>query len=208
MAIVYEVHPDNPQQRLINQAADMLRRGGVMAIPTDSSYALVARLDDKDAADKLRALRDLDDRHHLTLMCRDLSEIAQFARVDNQQFRLLKLATPGPWTFILEATKDVPRRVSHRSRKTIGIRIPNHPITLMLIEALGQPLMSTTFIPAGEEYGFTQREDFVDDYQHRLAGIIDAGACPGVSTTVIDLTASTPEVLRQGAGNPTTLGLA
>ena len=155
MAIVYDLHPDDPQQRLINQAAGLLANGGILAIPTDSSYALVARLDDKDAADKLRSLRGLDDRHHLTLLCRDLSEISKFARVDNQQYRLLKAATPGPWTFILEATKDVPRRVHHRSRKTIGIRVPDHKIALMFLETVGEPLLATTFIPPNDTEPYT-----------------------------------------------------
>ncbi|KGF30326.1 L-threonylcarbamoyladenylate synthase [Oligella urethralis] len=207
MAIVYELHPDDPQQRLINQAAGLLANGGILAIPTDSSYALVARLDDKNAADKLRSLRGLDDRHHLTLMCRDLSEIAKFAHVDNQQYRLLKSATPGPWTFILEATKDVPRRVHHRSRKTIGIRVPAHKVTLMLLETLGEPLLATTFIAPEENEPFTNIEDFAAEYKHELAGIIDAGPCRGVGTTVIDLTQNPAEIVRRGSGDPAAIGL-
>ncbi|WP_432785115.1 putative protein YciO [Oligella sp. MSHR50489EDL] len=207
MAIVYDLHPDDPQQRLINQAAGLLANGGILAIPTDSSYALVARLDDKDAADKLRALRGLDDRHHLTLLCRDLSEIAKFAHVDNQQYRLLKSATPGPWTFILEATKDVPRRVHHRSRKTIGIRVPNHKIALMFLETIGEPLLATTFIAPDETEPYTNIEDFEDQYKHELAGIINAGSCSGVGTTVIDLTQNPAEIVRRGSGDPATIGL-
>lgn len=207
MAIVYELHPSDPQQRLITQAAGLLDKGGILAIPTDSSYALVARLDDKDAADKLRTLRGLDDRHHLTLLCRDLSEIAKFARVDNQQYRLLKSATPGPWTFILEATKDVPRRVHHRSRKTIGIRVPEHKIALMLLETVGEPLLATTFIAPDSTEAFTQIEDFQEEYKHQLAGIIDAPSGAGVGTTVIDLTQDPVEIIRRGAGDPATIGL-
>lgn len=207
MAIVYDLHPDDPQQRLINQAAGLLANGGILAIPTDSSYALVARLDDKDAADKLRSLRGLDDRHHLTLLCRDLSEIAKFAQVNNQQYRLLKSATPGPWTFILEATKDVPRRVHHRSRKTIGIRVPEHKIALMFLETVGEPLLATTFIAPDATQPFTNIEDFQADYQHELAGIINAGPCSGVGTTVIDLTQTPAEIVRRGSGDPATIGL-
>src|SRR5690606_24639343 len=144
MAQYFVVHPQNPQARLLKQAGQMLLDGGLVAVPTDSSYAAVARLDDKAAADALRRLRGLDERHHLTLLCRDLAEIGHFAKVDNRQYRFLKMATPGPWTFILEATREVPRRVSHPSRKTIGIRVPDHKVTLALIEAAGTPLMSTT----------------------------------------------------------------
>ncbi|SUA49041.1 Putative translation factor (SUA5) [Oligella ureolytica] len=145
--------------------------------------------------------------HHLTLLCRDLSEIAKFAQVDNQQYRLLKAATPGPWTFILEATKDVPKRVHHRSRKTIGIRVPEHKIALMFLETVGEPLLATTFIAPGEEAPFTDIADFQADYQHELAGIIDAGACLGIGTTVIDLTQTPAEIVRRGSGDPTTIGL-
>ncbi|AHV91800.1 tRNA threonylcarbamoyl adenosine modification protein, Sua5/YciO/YrdC/YwlC family [Bordetella holmesii ATCC 51541] len=137
MALHLTIHPDNPQARLLKQAAQCISDGGLVAVPTDSSYAVVARLDDKDAADRLRRLRGLDERHHLTLLCRDLAEIGHFAKVDNRQYRLLKLATPGPWTFILEATREVPRRVSHPSRKTIGIRVPEHAVALALLEQVG-----------------------------------------------------------------------
>jgi len=147
MAQFFSVHPTNPQPRLLKQAAQLLRDGGLAAVPTDSSYAVIARLDDKAAADGLRRLRGLDERHHLTLICRDLAQIGHFARVDNRQYRLLKAATPGPYTFILEATREVPRRVSHPSRKTIGIRVPEHPVTLGLLELVGEPLLSTTLIP-------------------------------------------------------------
>jgi tRNA threonylcarbamoyl adenosine modification protein (Sua5/YciO/YrdC/YwlC family) len=208
MAIFFSIHPDNPQPRLLKQAAQWLNDGGLVAVPTDSSYAVVARLDDKAAADALRRLRGLDDRHHLTLICRDLAEIGHFARVDNQQYRLLKAATPGPWTFILEATREVPRRVSHPSRKTIGIRVPQHVVTLGLLEAVGAPLLSTTLIPQGEDEALNDAETIQERYAHQLAAVIDAGACPQHPTTVIDLTGEEPAVLRRGRGDPATLGLA
>ncbi|OZI39874.1 threonylcarbamoyl-AMP synthase [Bordetella genomosp. 5] len=208
MALLLSIHPANPQPRLLKQAAQWLTDGGLLAIPTDSSYAVVARLDDKAAAENLRRLRGLDERHHLTLLCRDLAEIGQFARVDNQQYRLLKLATPGPFTFILEATREVPRRVSHPSRKTIGIRVPGHGVTLALLEQFGAPLLSTTLIPKGEDDALNDPDDIAARYSHELAAVIDAGACPLAPTTVIDLTSATPEVLRRGSGDPATLGLA
>ncbi len=207
MSVVFDIHPDNPQQRLIYQAALLIKEGGLVAVHTDSGYAVVARLDDADAAKNLRRIRGLDDRHLLTILCRDLAEIAHFARVDNQQYRLLKLATPGPWTFILEASKEVPRRVSHPSRKTIGIRVPQHTVLSALIEEVGSPLLSTTFIPEGEDMPFVDYEDFVDDYKGQLEGIIVAGDVSAHPTTIIDLSGSSPEVLRVGAGNPEKLGI-
>ncbi|NEN74917.1 threonylcarbamoyl-AMP synthase [Pelistega sp. NLN82] len=207
MTVLFEIHPENPQARLIHQASLLIKEGGLVAVPTDSSYAVVARLDDVNAAKNLRRIRGLDDKHLLTLLCRDLSEIAHFARVDNQQYRLLKMATPGPWTFILEATKEVPRRVSHPSRKTIGIRVPQHPILRSLIEEVGSPLLSTTFIPEEGERAFVSSDEFIDDYKGQLDGIIDAGRVSSQETTVIDLSGSMPAVLRIGAGDPKTLGL-
>ena len=150
MSQSFDIHPDNPQQRVLKQAAQVLHDGGIAAVPTDSSYALVCHLDDKAAAEKLRRIRGVDDKHHLTLLCRDLSELASYARVDNKQYRLLKLGTPGPFTFILEATKEVPRRLSHPSRRTIGLRVPEHAVTQALLELLGQPLLATTLIAPGE----------------------------------------------------------
>jgi tRNA threonylcarbamoyl adenosine modification protein (Sua5/YciO/YrdC/YwlC family) len=149
MSQYFELHPQNPQMRLLKQAAQILHAGGIAAVPTDSSYALVCHLDDKAAAENLRRLREVDDKHHLTLLCRDLSDLASYARVDNQQFRLLKLGTPGPYTFILEATKEVPRRLSHPSRRTIGLRVPDHRVTQELLAVFGAPLLATTLIPAG-----------------------------------------------------------
>lgn len=207
MAQIFVVHPDNPQSRLLGQAGELLAAGGLVAVPTDSSYAVVARLDDKAAAENLRRLRGLDDRHHLTLLCRDLAEISHFARVDNSQYRLLKMATPGPWTFILEATREVPRRVSHPSRKTIGIRVPDHRVALALIEAAGSPLMSTTLIPRDEDLPLNDAQEIFTRYPHELAAVVDGGPCPYEATTVIDLTGPVPQVTRKGRGDPAVLGL-
>jgi tRNA threonylcarbamoyl adenosine modification protein (Sua5/YciO/YrdC/YwlC family) len=178
MAQYFEVHPDNPQPRLLKQAAALLQKGGIVAVPTDSSYALVCHLDDKDAVDRLRRIRQVDDKHHLTLLCRDLSELANYARVDNRQYRLLKLGTPGPYTFILEATKEVPRRVSHPSRKTIGLRVPDRKGLQLLLELHGAPLLATTLIPAGETEPLNDPEEIRDRYEKLLDAIVDAGACP------------------------------
>ena len=208
MTQLFTVHPQNPQVRLLKQAAQFIEQGGLVAVPTDSSYAVVARLDDKAAADKLRRIRGLDERHHLTLLCRDLAEIGHFARVDNKQYRLLKLATPGPWTFILEATRDVPRRVSHPSRKTIGIRVPENNVTLALLECVGSVLISTTLIPDGEDEPLNDPEQIRDRYNGQLDAVIDAGACPLKPTTVIDLSGEAPVVMRQGAGDAAQLGLS
>lgn len=208
MTQLFSVHPQNPQVRLLKQAAQLIEQGGLVAVPTDSSYAVVARLDDKAAAESLRRIRGLDERHHLTLICRDLAEIGQFARVDNKQYRLLKMATPGPWTFILEATRDVPRRVSHPSRKTIGIRVPDHAVTLALLECVGTVLMSTTLIPDGEDEPLNDPEQIRDRYNGQLAAVIDGGACPLKPTTVIDLSEETPVLVRQGAGDASLLGLS
>ncbi len=207
MAQFFEVHPDNPQPRFLRQAVQILHAGGVVAIPTDSSYALVCHLDDKAAADALRRVRGVDEKHHLTLLCRDLSELATYARVDNKQYRLLKNATPGPFTFILEATKEVPRRVSHPSRRTIGLRVPDHRVTLDLLELLGQPLLATTLIPPGEEQPLNDAHEISERFDRQLQAIIDAGACPMQPTTVIDLSGEEPVLIRQGRGNPESLGL-
>ena len=209
MSQYFEVHPDNPQPRLIRQAAQILHAGGVAAVPTDSSYALVCHLDDKAAAEALRRIRGVDDKHHLTLLCRDLSELASYARVDNRQFRLLKLGTPGPFTFILEATKEVPRRVSHPSRRTIGLRVPDHRVTQALLGQLGQPLLATTLIAPGDEEPLNDPEDIRDRLQKQVQAVVDAGACPRQPTTIVDLTdADGPLLLRRGRGDPAALGLA
>ena len=207
MSQYFEVHPDNPQPRLIKQAVALLHGGGVCAVPTDSSYALVCHLDDKAAAEHLRRIRQVDDKHHLTLLCRDLSELASYARVDNRQYRLLKLGTPGPYTFILEATKEVPRRLSHPSRRTIGLRVPQHKVTQALLAELGQPLLATTLIAPGETDPLNDPEDIRERFQKLVAAVVDAGACPMQPTTVIDLSEGEPRLVRQGRGDLTRLGL-
>ncbi len=207
MAQHFELHPDNPQPRLLKQAVQILHAGGVAAIPTDSSYALVCHLDDKAAADSLRRIRGVDDRHHLTLLCRDLSELASYARVDNRQYRLLKAATPGPYTFILEASKEVPRRVSHPSRKTIGLRVPEHRTLQALLALHGSALLATTLIAAGETDPLNDAQDIRERFEHQIAAVLDAGACPLEPTTVVDLTGDEPEILRQGRGPAALLGL-
>lgn len=207
MAQYFEVHPDNPQPRLLKQATALLEKGGILAVPTDSSYALVCHLDDKAAADKLRSIRGVDDKHHLTLLCRDLSELASYARVDNTQYRLLKAATPGAYTFILEASKEVPRRVSHPSRKTIGLRVPEHKTLQELLALHGSALLATTLIANGETEPLNDAQDIRERYEHQIAAVIDAGACALEPTTVIDLTGDTPEVIRQGGGDLAAIGL-
>lgn len=208
MAQLFEVHPEQPQARLLKQAAAFLHKGGVVAVPTDSSYALVCHLDDKVAVDQLRRIRGVDERHHLTLLCRDLSELASYARVDNQQYRLLKLATPGPYTFILEATKEVPRRVSHPSRRTIGLRVPDHRVTQALLAEMGQPLLATTLILPDESEPLNDAQAIREVLQKRIQAVVDAGACPMAPTTVIDLSQGEVQVLRQGRGELAPLGLA
>jgi tRNA threonylcarbamoyl adenosine modification protein (Sua5/YciO/YrdC/YwlC family) len=211
MAQFLQVHPDNPQPRLLKQAVALLERGGIVAVPTDSSYALVCHLDDKTAVEQMRRIRQVDDKHHLTLMCRDLSELANYARVDNRQYRLLKAATPGAYTFILEATKEVPRRVSHPQRKTIGLRVPLNTTLLDLLELHGAPLLATTLIAPGETDPMNDAEEIRDRFEHDLAAVIDAGACPLQPTTVVDLTpmdrGGDPEVIREGRGPLSALGL-
>jgi tRNA threonylcarbamoyl adenosine modification protein (Sua5/YciO/YrdC/YwlC family) len=207
MAQYFEVHPDNPQARLLKQAVALLEKGGILAVPTDSSYALVCHLDDKAAADKVRRIRGIDDKHHLTLLCRDLSELSAYAKVDNRQYRLLKSATPGPYTFILEASKEVPRRLSHPSRKTIGLRVPDHTTLQALLEMHAAPLLASTLIPAGETAPLNDAQEIRALLEPQLAAIIDAGACALEPTTVIDLTQEEPVVLRQGRGSLARLGL-
>ena len=207
MSQLFEVHPDNPQPRLLKQAVQILHAGGIAAIPTDSSYALVCHLDDKAAAENLRRVRGVDAKHHLTLLCRDLSELARFARVDNRQYRLLKLGTPGAFTFILEATKEVPRRVSHPARRTIGLRVPDHRVTQELLALLGQPLLATTLIAPGEHEPMNDPQAIRARMQKTVQAVVDAGACPMQPTTVIDLTGDEPVLVRQGRGDAALLGL-
>jgi len=207
MAQFFSVHPDNPQARLLKQAVQLLNQGSVLAVPTDSSYALVCHLDDKTAADQLRRIRAVDEKHHLTLLCRDLSELANYARVDNWQFRAIKQATPGPFTFILEATKEVPRRVSHPQRKTIGLRVPDHKVLQELLALHGAPLLAATLIMPGEAMPLNDPEEIRERLEHQVGAVIDAGACSLEPTTVIDMSGDEPEVLRLGQGDPALLGL-
>ena len=211
MAFLLNIHPDDPQPRLLRQAAELLRKGEVLAVPTDSSYALVCHLDDKAASDQLRRIRQMDDKHLLTLLCRDLSELSSYARVDNRQFRLLKQSTPGPFVFVLEASKEVPRRLSHPSRKTIGLRVPAHKTLLALLEEHGAPLLSASLILPGEEDPLNDPDEIMDRLEHQVAAVVASGSCPLQPTTVVDLTpmdqGEAPELIRHGAGDPALLGL-
>lgn len=202
-----ELHPVNPQKRLLAQAAEQLRQGAVIAYPTDSCYALGCQLDDKAAAERLRRIRDFDKHHQFTLVCRDLSEIARYARVDNWQFRILKLLTPGPYTFILPASKELPKRLSHEKRKTIGIRIPEHVVAQALLEALGEPLISCTLQFPGEEQPVSEPQDAEKQLLHSVDLVLDAGNCGLEPTTVIDLSGDSAVLVRQGRGDVSMLGL-
>ncbi len=207
MARIVQIHPDSPQPRLLVQAAEFIRDGALVALPTDSCYALGCHLGDKEALDRIRLIRQMDDRHHLTLMVRDLSEIATYARVDNAQYRLLKAATPGSYTFILEGSKELPRRVMHPKRKTIGLRIPDHPVALALLEELGEPLLTTTLQLPGDEAPLTEGWEIQDRLDDQLELILDGGSCGTEPTTVIDLTGSAPELVRAGRGSLAPFGL-
>ena len=207
MAQYITIHPDNPQERMLQKTAEVIRHGGVIALPTDSSYALGCQLGDKAAVERIRGLRGVDDRHHLTLMCRDLSQIRQFARVDNARYRLLKATTPGSYTFILEGTRELPRRVLHPKRKTIGLRVPAHTITLALLEALGEPLLTSTLIVAGDEEPLTEGWEIRDRLDSQLELILDGGHCGIEPTTVIDLTAALPAQSGAGLGALAPFGL-
>jgi tRNA threonylcarbamoyl adenosine modification protein (Sua5/YciO/YrdC/YwlC family) len=207
MSQFFQLHPDNPPLRLIKQAAQIIQSGGIIALPTDSCYALVCQLGDKKTVERLRRIRGVDDSHHLTLLCRDLSEIAVYARVDNRQYRLLKAATPGPYTFILEATKEVPRRLSHPSRKTIGLRVPENRIAQALLEELSQPLLGATLILPDELEPLTDPEEIRNRLERQIELVIDGGSCSLIPTTVIDLTDEQPIVLRQGRGSVAQFGL-
>ena len=203
----FYVHPENPQLRLVRQAAQMLRDGAVIAYPTDSSYALGCHLGDADALRRLRQLRGVDDKHHLTLVCADLSELGKYARVDNRAFRLLKLATPGPYTFILEGTREVPKRLLHPKRATLGLRVPDHPVVQALLTELGEPILSATLIPPDEDVPLNDPEAIAERMPASLGLILDAGQSPELATTVVDLTGDTPEVLRVGNGPLDRIGL-
>lgn len=200
MSQFFSIHPENPQLRLIRQAVEIVRAGGVIVYPTDSAYALGCQIGDKKALDRIRQIRQLDKHHNFTLMCRDLSELSAYAKVDNQVFRLLKTYTPGPYTFILDATAEVPRRLMHPKRKTIGLRVPGNPIALALLEELGEPLMSVTLIMPMDEYPLTDPYDIRDTLEHHVDLIVDGGYCGLEATTVVDLSGDVPQVTRQGVG--------
>jgi len=207
MAQFFSIHPDNPQPRLIKQAAEMLRNGSVIVYPTDSGYALGCHLDDKDAVQRIRQIRGVDDKHLMTLVCRDLSELAKYARVDNTQFRLLKNNTPGSYTFILEATKEVPRRLQHPKRSTVGLRIPDHPVALALLEELNEPLLSSTLILPDEDQPLTDVDEIREQLEKLVDVVIEGGMVGLEPTTVIDLTAAVPVLVRKGKGETAHLGI-
>ena len=207
MAQYFSVHPVDPQPRLIRQAATILRAGGVMAYPTDSSYAVGCQLGNAAAARRLREIRGVDERHHLTLVCRDLAEIGRYARLDTWQFRILKHATPGSFTFILPATREVPRRLQHPKRSTVGVRVPDHPVVRELLAELGEPILSSTLILPGDVEPLNDPQEIRDKLERALDLIIDAGACSLEPTTVVDLAQDPPVVTRVGRGGPAKLGL-
>ncbi len=202
MSQFFQIHEQNPQQRLVHQAVEIIRQGGVVVYPTDSAYAIGCRIGDKQSMDKIRTIRQLDKKHNFTLVCRDLSEISTYAQIDNTQYRLLKAHTPGPYTFILKATREVPKRLMHAKRKTIGIRIPDNIIAQALLEELGEPLMSSTLILPGEELPMTDPYEIRQVLEHQLDLIIDGGFCGFEATTVIDFEEDVPYVVRTGLGDP------
>ena len=201
MSQFFQIHPENPQTRLISQAVDIIRAGGVVVYPTDSAYALGCHIGDKNALDRIRRIRNLDNRHNFTLVCRDLSEIATYAKVDNTAYRLLKYSTPGPYTFILKATSEVPKRLMHPKRKTVGLRVPQNPIAAALLEDLGEPLMSVTLIMPGDEYPLIDPYDIRQTLEHAVDLVIDGGYCGMEATTVVDLADDSPLILRAGKGD-------
>lgn len=207
MAQYFVIHPENPQQRLINQAVGILRNGGVIAYPTDSSYALGCMLGNKEAQARIRQIRGVDEHHHFTLVCRNLAELATYAQVDNSQFRLLKANTPGQYTFILKATRELPRRLQHPKRSTIGLRVPDHAVTQAILEELNEPLLSMTLLLPGDDEPLNEAWEIRDRLEHQVDLVIDAGACMAEPTTVVDLSGESPEVLRLGGGDPAALGL-
>jgi tRNA threonylcarbamoyl adenosine modification protein (Sua5/YciO/YrdC/YwlC family) len=200
MAQYFSVHPDNPQPRLIKHAVDIIRDGGVIAYPTDSCYALGCHIGDKSAMERIRRIRNVDERHHFTLVCRSLSEIGQFAKVDNLQYRLIRANTPGSYTFILRATRDLPRRLL-TPRHTIGVRIPDHPVALALLDALGEPLLSSTLILPAHGVALNDAQEIRRNLEHQLDLVIDSGPCEGEVTTVVDLSAEAPQLVREGKGD-------
>lgn len=207
MTRLVHIHPETPQPRLLSQAAEFIRQGAVVALPTESCYALGCHLGDKEAMDKVRLIRGIDDRHHLTLMVRDLSEIAQYARVDNAQYRLLKATTPGAYTFILEGSKELPRRVLHPKRKTIGVRVPEHPVAQALLAELGEPLLTTTLQLPGDESPLTEGWEIEDRLNGQVDWILDGGHCGIEPTSIIDLSDGAPQLVRAGRGPLAPFGL-
>ncbi|MHB1232545.1 MAG: L-threonylcarbamoyladenylate synthase [Burkholderiales bacterium] len=207
MAQYFTIHPENPQPRLIRQAVEIVRAGGVIVYPTDSCYALGCHIGDKDAERVIREIRQVGSDHHFTLVCRDLSEIAHYARVGNPEFRLLKSATPGSYTFILPATREVPRRLQHPKRATIGLRVPQHPVAQALLQELREPLLSSTLIMPGDELPLNDPEQIRERLEHQVALVLDAGFCGLEPTTVIDLTGELPAVVRKGRGDLNLFGL-
>jgi tRNA threonylcarbamoyl adenosine modification protein (Sua5/YciO/YrdC/YwlC family) len=202
MARYFDIHPANPQRRAISQIADVVRQGGVIAYPTDSCYALGCQLGNKDGIERIRAIRQLDDRHHLTLVCQDFAQLGQFVQVPNRVFRAIKAATPGSYTFILPATKEVPRRLQHPGKKTIGVRIPDHLVTQALLAELGEPLVSSTLLLPGQDDPMTQGWEINEQLGDALDAVIDSGDCGTEPTTVIDFSQDEPEIVRRGAGDP------
>jgi tRNA threonylcarbamoyl adenosine modification protein (Sua5/YciO/YrdC/YwlC family) len=203
VAQLFKIHPEDPQPRLIRQAAQIVRRGGVIAYPTDSCYALGCHIGDKGAMERIRAIRGVDAKHHLTLVCRNLAEIGQYAKVDNSQFRLLKATTPGSYTFILQATREVPKRLLHPSRRTIGLRVPDHNVAQALLAELGEPLLSSTLHLPQDDAPLNDAEEIRGRLERSVDAVIDAGSCGIVPTTIVDLTADAPRVIRVGKGAST-----
>ncbi len=207
MSQFFSIHPENPQPRLIKRAAEIIRDGGIIVYPTDSCYALGCHIGDKSAMERMRAIRGVDARHHFSLVCRDLSELANYARVDNSQYRLLKSTTPGSYVFILEATRELPKRLQHPKRRTIGLRIPDHPVVDALLAELGEPILSSTLLLPGEELPLTDTHEIRDRMEHQVDLILDGGSCGIVASTVVDLTGLVPVVIRVGKGSLAPLGL-
>ncbi|MEJ7669558.1 MAG: L-threonylcarbamoyladenylate synthase [Casimicrobiaceae bacterium] len=207
MAQFFTVHPTHPQPRLMRQAAEILRDGGVIAYPTDSSYALGCRLDDAAATKRIRDIRGIDERHPLTLVCRDLADAGRFARLANWQFRIVRQGIPGSYTFLLPATREVPRRLVHPKRSTIGIRVPDHPVVTALLDALAEPILSSTLMLAGETLPLNEPEAIRNRLEHAVDLVVDAGPCSAEFTTVVDLAVDPPVIVRQGVGDPLRLGL-
>jgi len=202
MARYLDVHPENPQPRSIAQVVDILRKDGVIAYPTDSCYALGTRIDNHEGAERIRKIRHLDDRHHFTLVCADFAQLGQLVHLDNSAFRAIKAATPGPYTFILLATPEVPRRLAHAKKRSVGVRIPDHPVVSAILRELGEPLLSSTLLMPGHDWPMTEGWQIKEELDNELDAVVDAGDCGTAPTTVVDWTDGTPEVVRVGAGDP------